>query len=256
MRGVSLVLAFLLAGTAGAATQFRYVIESTGDALKPKRSGIVRVEGVCYRIDRDTDLMANASFSTDGGKTVIALNDSLSTYYRSNVDPSKAMSSGHYAVPFHDKNSKPKISVKNVSLEEEPSEQQIAGFPTRKYVLKFAHDVKMRTGGHPVRVMFHSTVLLWTTDEIDLAVVPMDLRDVRTALAAVDQEIAAALSGVKGFPLKRSLSVSRQYEGGAVMTDLVTTTFDDFKTVALPADALAVPPGYRYQEPMIGVPGR
>lgn len=40
------------------------------------------------------------------------------------------------------------------------------------------------------------------------------------------------------------------------MVDLVTTTFDDFETVDLPAEALAVPPGYRYQEPVIAFPGR
>lgn len=40
------------------------------------------------------------------------------------------------------------------------------------------------------------------------------------------------------------------------MVALVTTTFDDFKTVVLPPEALAVPAGYRYQEPVIGFPGR
>lgn len=256
MRSVLLAFALLLAGTAAAATQFRYVVESTGDALNPKHSGIVRVDGLSYRIDSEGDLMANASFSTDGGKTVIALNERLSTYYRLKGGRSKGMSTGHYSVPFLDENSKDVVAVKNVSMEEEPSEERIAGFPARKYVLKFAHDVKLKIGAETIRVMFHSTILLWTTDEIKLAVVPMDLRNVRTGFAAVDQPVAAALSAVKGFPLKRILSVSRRYEGGAVMVDLVTTTFDDFETVDLPAEALAVPPGYRYQEPVIAFPGR
>ena len=92
MRSVLLAFALLLAGTAAAATQFRYVVESTGDALNPKHSGIVRVDGLSYRIDSEGDLMANASFSTDGGKTVIALNEKLSTYYRLKGGRSKGMS--------------------------------------------------------------------------------------------------------------------------------------------------------------------
>jgi hypothetical protein len=39
------------------------------------------------------------------------------------------------------------------------------------------------------------------------------------------------------------------------MTNVVTTTFDDFKTVALPPAALAVPAGFRYEEPVILTPG-
>ena len=200
--------------------------------------------------------MANASFSTDGGKTVTALNDKLSTYYRPNANPSRVMSSGHYSTPFIDEKTTAVVSVKKVSVQEESPGERIAGFQARKYVLKFAHDVKMKLGDEPVRVIFDSTVLLWTTDEVELAVVPMDLREVRTGLSKVDQQLAAALAGVKGFPLKRSLSVSRRYEGGEAMVDLVTSTFDDFKTAALPPEALAVPAGYRYQEPVIGVPGR
>jgi hypothetical protein len=105
-------------------------------------------------------------------------------------------------------------------------------------------------------VFFRSTVLLWTTEAIDLAVFPMDLRELHTGLSAVDLAVRKALSGVKGFPLKRSIAMTRQYEGGVVMADAVTTTFDDFKTVELPREALAVPAGYRYQEPVIGTPGR
>jgi hypothetical protein len=98
-------------------------------------------------------------------------------------------------------------------------------------------------------------MLLWTTEEIDLAVRPIDLRELHTGFGEVDRKVHEALAGVKGFPLKRRLSVTRQYEGGAVMAETVTTTFDDFKTVNLPPAALAVPAGYRYEEPVILTPG-
>jgi hypothetical protein len=122
-------------------------------------------------------------------------------------------------------------------------------------VLRFTHDVRVKLDGEKLRVIFGSTVLIWTTEEIDLPVAPIELRRIHTGFSTVDEAVNAALSGVKGFPLKRSLAVTRQYEGGAVMVDVVTTTFDDFKTVDLPPAALAVPPGYRYQEPVIGFAG-
>jgi hypothetical protein len=258
MRRGLLFLALLLAGTVDAATQFRYVMESTGDPLVPRRAGIIRIEGTSYRIDheRADNVVSTASFSTDGGKTVTALNEKLSTYYRPKAaDPSKLMSSGHYSVPFLATGIKPVVSVKNVMMEEEPTDERIAGYPTRKYVLRFTHDVKMTLSGEKLRVIFGSTVVLWTTEEIDLQVRPMKLHEIGTGFSTVNEAVSAALSGVKGFPLKRSLAVTRQYEGGAVMVDVQTTTFDDFKTVDLPPAAFVVPPGYRYQEPVYGFPG-
>jgi DNA-binding transcriptional regulator YdaS (Cro superfamily) len=83
----------------------------------------------------------------------------------------------------------------------------------------------------------------------------MDLRELHTGLGVVDQAVNEALSGVKGFPMRRRLAVTRRYEGGVVVSDVVTTTFDDFKIVDLPPEALAVPSGYRYQEPIISFPG-
>src|SRR6476619_5074701 len=79
MRRGFLFLAILLANTISAATQFKFVIESTGDPLNPRRAGTVRIEGLSYRVDGEGEnLMGAASFSTDGGKTVTTLNEKLS----------------------------------------------------------------------------------------------------------------------------------------------------------------------------------
>jgi hypothetical protein len=250
MRRLVLVLALLLANTISAATQFKYVTESAGDRPASKSAGTIRIDGVSYRIDYENYLVATASFSIDGGKTVTALNENLSTYYRLK-DSSTRPSSSFFMGKFSDA----EVTVKDVSLTEELTNERIAGFATKKYVLKLAHDVTLTLGGHKVRVFYRSTVLLWTTEEVDLSVYPMDLRELHTGFGEVDRKVREALAGVKGFPLKRRMSVTRQYEGGVVMVQAVTTTFDDFKTVDLPPKALAVPPGYRYEEPVIGAPG-
>lgn len=256
MRRGSLFLVLLLANAISAATQFQFVTQSTGDPLHPRSAGTIRVDGVSYRIDGDeADLIASASFSTDGGKTVTYLNQQLSTYYRSKVLPSEGRSTGLYDAPFLEASTKPVVSVKNVLLQEEPTDEVVAGYPTRKYVLTFDHDVRGTLQGEKLRVIFRTTALIWTTEKIELAVAPIDLRVILTGQSAVDPAVREALSGVKGFPLRRRLAVTRRYEGGAVMVDVVTTTFDEFKTVDLPPEALTVPSGYRYQEPVIGFPG-
>jgi hypothetical protein len=255
MRSGVLFLAFLLASTISAATQFKFVTESTGDRLNPRSAGTVRVEGLSYRTDGDPEsILSSASFSTDGGKTVTVLNQKLSTYYRVKVPAPRSLSSQLYDVPFMEMD-KSKVSVKDVVLTEEPTDERIAGYETKKYVLTFAHDVRYTIQGEKLRVLFSSTVLLWTTEAIDLSVVPMDPREIRTGHDAVDLAVKEALSGVKGFPLQRRMSVTRRYEGGQVMVDVGSTTFDDFKTVDLPPAALAVPSGYRYEEPVMLFPG-
>ncbi len=255
MRRGSLLLSLLLANTISAGTQFQFVIERTGDPLNPRSAGTIRIDGSSYRVDQEGESLS-AAFSTDGGKTVTVLNQKLSTYYRPKRIDSEMRTSGLYAVPMLEIGTNPVVAVKNVLLQEEPTDEVIAGYETRKYVLRFAHDVRMTLSGERLRVIFHSTFEIWTTEKIDLSVLPVDPRKLHTGQSAVDPAVREALSGVKGFPLKRRLAVTRQFEGGMVMVDVVTTTFDDFKTVDLPPEELTVPSGYRYQEPVIGVPGR
>ena len=254
-RGV-IFLVLLLAHTAGAATQFRYVTERQ-DPDKPRSSGTIRIDGASYRIDSDQPgLVSSSTFSTDGGKTKTHLNSTLSTYFvPKKNDGSIASSSGLYGVPFGvDK--PPVASVKDVVLKEESTDEVIAGFETSKYVLRFMLVLKAETFGEKLRVIIHTTVELWTTRKLELAFNPIDLREILTGESNVDPVVREALSGVKGCPLQRRLTVTRQIEDGMVLTEVSTTTFDDFKTADLPPEALKVPKGYRYQEPVIGLPGQ
>lgn len=260
-RGVIVLVLVLLANTAGAATQFRYVMERQ-DPDSPRDAGTVRIDGASYRIDSDRPgLLSSSSFSTDGGKTKTLLNSTLSTYFLSTyfvpkkIGPSTASSSGLYGVPFG-VDRPPVASVQDVVLKEESTDEVIAGFETSKYVLRFMLVLKAETFGEKLRVIIHTTVELWTTRKLELAFNPIDLREILTGENNVDPVVREALSGVKGCPLKRRLTVTRQIEDGMVLTEVSTTTFDDFKTADLPPEALKVPKGYRYQEPVVGVPGQ
>ena len=264
-RGV-LFLILLLANTAGAATQFRFAMEWE-DPDRPRFVGTIRIDGASYRVDHDGPaLISSSSFSTDGGKTKTLLNSTLSTYFVSKMNDgstksgstksgSMMSSSALYGVPFG-VDTPPVASVKDVVLKEESTGEVIAGFETSKYVLRFMHVLTAETFGEKLRVIFHTTVELWTAPKLELSLDPMGLCEIFTGESDIDPVVREALFGVKGFPLKRRLTVTRQIEGGMVVTEVSTITFDDFKTVALPPEALQVPKGYRYQEPVIGFPGQ
>ena len=84
-------------------------------------------------------------------------------------------------------------------MTEEPTDERIAGFATKKYVLKVAHDVR-RLGGHRSVCSTAPRSCSGRTEEIDLAVLPMDLRELHTGFDEVDLAVRQALSGVKGLP--------------------------------------------------------
>lgn len=147
----------------------------------------------------------------------------------------------------------PAVSLKQVRLREEPTTHLIEGRKTRKYVLNLSYEVKMNVGSEKVRGVFNATAELWTTDEIEASVLPLDPRRIRTGFGVIDASVREALSVVKGFPLERRLSVTRRLAGGAPFTDLVTTSFREFESLATPPQNLDVPPGYRYQEPILGM---
>ena len=248
MRIGPLFLAILFATTVGAATQYRYVRTSTGSRLTPKTSATVRLEGKTYRIDWDEIVTASAEFSTDGGKNVVALHRELATWFHGKaVVPDSTLYS---TVTL----GKGKVKLKSIALTQEPG-SEIAGYATRKYVLRFAYDIRESIGGNPLRTIFQTTAEMWVTDALDGAVVPLDVRSLQTGEDKVDAAVKDALSAVRGFPLQRRLVVTRQYEGGPAQTDVVTSTFSEFTTAELPPSDLAIPEGYRYQEPVISVPG-
>ena len=77
-----------------------------------------------------------------------------------------------------------------------------------------------------------------------------------SGIAEVDTLIAERLASLKGIPVRSSLTVKRQIEGGEMMSATKTIELSDFEAADVPVDRLNVPEGFRYKEPEIQPPVR
>lgn len=230
------------------------MVESTGDPLNRKRAGTISVDRSSYRVDYEHGgFDTSALFSADGGKTETALNSTLLTYFAPGRLLADALDSRLFSMPPLELVGPPTVTLKEVKLREEPSQHDIDGRKTRKYVLNFSYDITARVGTEKLRAVVRAIAELWTTEELEASYLPLDPRRVRTGFDAVDHSLRQAMTGVKGFPLERRLSVTRRISGGAPFTDLVTTTFSSFEPFAASPQLFEVPSGYRHQNPILGV---
>jgi hypothetical protein len=77
-----------------------------------------------------------------------------------------------------------------------------------------------------------------------------------SGIAEVDALIAEKLGPFKGTPVHSALTVTRQIEGGAEVSQAKTLDISEFRSAEVSADRFAVPEGFRYQEPVITPPVR
>jgi len=77
-----------------------------------------------------------------------------------------------------------------------------------------------------------------------------------TGIPEVDAKVANSTNMLDEFPRRIVVTVTRQYEGGVVMSETTTTVVDDIHEVP-PVDAkrFVRPTDYREQPPVIGSPG-
>ncbi|HEX2061919.1 MAG TPA: hypothetical protein VHK90_14355 [Thermoanaerobaculia bacterium] len=249
-----ILLLLLVAPSLEAATRFAFASEVTGNAIARPETGTVVIDGDSYRIDHVPPKPELSSLiSTDGGKTVTALNAGLRTYYHLN-ETKQAI--GLLAMIPLLQGRPQSVTLDEVSVTEEPAAETIAGFKTRKYVLRLKYRTKTDVGSEVFPTSFTATGEIWTTDAIDSTLDPFQLRRMRTGYDDVDTKLREVLAAVKGFPLMRRLAVSRKIANGRAQTELYTTTFSDFASAEVPAQTFSVPAGYEYQEPVIVAPGR
>lgn len=253
MRVFVLLMTLVVAGAVEGATRFLYEIESTGDALKPRQTGTIIVEGDSYRVTHEQDLSMTATVSTDGGVSETNVHDGLRTWY--DEDDEDRPTSRMLQVPLAPVYPTT-MKLKSVEVREEETEEILEGMPLRKWVLRFAYEAKTDFGSEVVRSLFSGTAVFLTTDGIDLNVVPIDPRKINTGVADIDAALERELKVIEGFPLHAVLSISRRVGRGTPYTDVITTTFRDFETTEAGSDTFAVPADYIHQEPIVAGPGR
>jgi hypothetical protein len=250
MRILVFAIATFAALPLAAATRYTVDVETTGDPLsRPRQRSIVIVDGLRSRTEieqPEPPFTNDVAISEDGGKTVIALNTQLKTWFRAPNGGIPALSM-FAAMPRGDRT----IRDVKVTSSEEPSED-VGGYPARKYVVRVSYGVREGRGAMRVDISYGATMIVFTTDALDLH------RAVgfKTGVPEVDAQLEPAFAKINGFPLKSTISATRMYAGGRPQAMTITATVSDIRTVDAPPHAFERPAGYVYQEPIIGAPGR
>jgi len=247
MRRSSIAAVLLIATTAlHGATTYR-VTTTIKDRLK-RIPSVERViaDGQNRRLTvetQDEPFTHDVLLSTDGAKTIIALNTPLRTWFDFAV------------LPHSTTTLKPRrlAAIKNpvVTVREESGAEPISGFPVRTFVIRATFTSEEDYGGTKVKRENAMTAMLWTTDKIDgaLAFPP---RAFATGVDAIDSELRQKTAIIAGFPLRAVTTYSQAYEGGAPTVEIITTDVDDIRTVAPPPAAqFAKPADYVNQPPII-----
>jgi hypothetical protein len=253
MRIFHLFLAMVLAGSAaGADGAVSYTIQVTRGAQKLAGNGVSvtadhgRIRANFPEPAPDTPILHDSLLRT-GGSPVIALNSQNQTWYELEPAAPFAMHSLVFGVSFE------KPAVKNVTLQFE----ETAGTtpPEHHYSGHLAYDVHGSVFGEAVKVHCVATFEVSTTESVERdtwlgRILPV------TRYPSIDEKLADADAAIKGFPTRSLLTVSRQYAGGAPMTDFTQVeVLDLHQTEGVDASLFERPPAYRHQKPVVAAPG-
>lgn len=77
----------------------------------------------------------------------------------------------------------------------------------------------------------------------------------RTGYAEVDAKFSAAEASMKGFPLRLSLTATRQFSGGSATTNSSSVQTTEIRETTADDSLFVRPTGYRHQQPVVGAPG-
>jgi hypothetical protein len=244
---------FLLAVAAAVALPLSAATRYTVN-MEPN-SATVLIDGPRRRIEflhRPMPFEYDVLLSDDAGKTFIALNTPLKTWFRlgENV-PSNAIPVLYGSAIMH------KYSVRDVKVmpSDEPAEA-IDGVATHKFVVKTSFRLREDYSGTPVDSQISSTLLVWTTDAVDPALAWKTPALAKTDVPDVDAQLAPVLEKIAGFPLKIVFTATRAYQQSRPQTHTMTITVSDIRTVDAPPHAFERPADYVHQAPIIGAPGR
>jgi hypothetical protein len=244
-------LLFLAASTAQTATTYRTTVTTK---YRSERRVVVQriiVDGDNRRLTvehPEEPFTYDVLLSTDGGRTVTALNTALHTWFEA-PKPWATATGLPPLIPAEIKNAKTTVT-------EEPSTETIAGFPVRKFVIRAGYTSREDYSGNKVNRIHTMTALLWTTEKLDRSLA-FPIPEFTTRVESLDAELRQKSAAIPGFPLRCVTSLSHAYEGGEPSVEMRTSEVDEIGTVPPPSASVFVKPaGYVHQEPVIGAPGK
>jgi hypothetical protein len=190
--------------------------------------------------------------SHDGGKTWIALNSNLHTWFRLDRSPF-TVHSRLFSV-IGDRNA-PRVRELKCSVTD--GSPGGAGSDVRPALIgRLSYETDENVTGHRLRTAYAVIVQVWSDPDRPgntwLAQVPFV-----TEIPAVDAEVARNMSVFDHFPRQIAVTITRRFAGGPAVTETTALTVEPLASPPpFPAEMFVVPADYREQPPVIMAPGR
>jgi len=184
--------------------------------------------------------------------SIIAINDSNRTWFRLKSRERLGINNALFTFQFVGETTR--ASEIHVSFElgkRDPRPDRDAGFPDR---ISFSYRIDTKVSSYDVKGKVWGEIRVWTTQELDHPEIPWRAFDLQTGFDAVDAALRVPLSGIRGIPWQSEVEVSRRLEDGEVLRHVVRRTIGPLEPIVTHAGQFTVPSGYRYQEPVFGVP--
>jgi hypothetical protein len=241
-----ILLAVAIAGlaSAGTAAVTYDVVTTTATSRGSERAvGQIWFDGDAYRAEIERGGKRTVVISRDADRSAVILDDRARTWsYRSRVD-GDVRSSALFRWPVAGAHTvgKPRIRYSRIDG------IVIAGQKSVRHTIDATFEVEGASDGIVVRGSFHVTATAWTTTE--LPELPIQ-RPLRTGYPAVDSELAKAQQSIHGMVLQHHLEVSRELQGGPVVTEKTTTVIEHLRQTDIEPSIFEVPSAYAYIGPV------
>ena len=251
MRPLPLLLAaFLFSLDLQAATTYRVTFETASDQ-RQMHTAIVTAADTAFRADFEFPEGFPKTYdfvlSHDSGRSLVAVNDDLQTWYDLDRSPF-IVYSRYFSGLMKDVRA---LKVKWSVVSDDPG--ATAG-PAHVGTLSYLTESDF----HGTRVRSKHTVKaeVWPT-QVPSGVSWPALVLFRTGLAPVDEVVARSTELLQQFPAKIVIRITRQFDGGGAFDETHTITVDELRESAgATPGVFERPRHYRKQEPIVGAPGR
>jgi len=231
------IAGFASAGTAGVTYDF---VTTTATSRGSERAvGQVWFDGDAYRAEIEHGGKRTVVISRDADRTAVILDEKAGTWSnRSRVD-GDVRSAALFRWPVAGAHTvgKPRVTYSR------DDGIVIAGQKSVRHTIHATFDVE---GAGDVKGSFHVTATAWTTTE--LPELPIQ-RPLRTGYPAVDSELARLQQNIDGMVLQHQLEVSRELQGGPVVTEKTTTVIERLRQTEIAPSLFEVPSAYVYVGP-------
>ena len=241
---VAIFLVLLPSPSAGAATEYEFTVTSEG-SYSSKYTGRIVVDGQRWRMDLGDSAVARAHDSVFQARAghVVALNHGNHTWY-------ELVNTAALRIPslfdFHRNHPTRALELKVESLPTVNAAEEAKSFRYKTRVDIGGETIGGAISGRLVRVK--------SPDVADPQ--PMALLfSLTTGTQLVDRLLEGVVLGHSDPPSRVELTILRQFDGGAPMTQVIRWTVTRTRTIATDSAAFEVPSGYTNQTPQIGSPG-